>query len=833
LSEPFIAKILPDYIFNHTYQKHEYLPQNLLKNEVTLRDHIWYMFGYESFLYNTDRYLDVPEKTKDGLWITTLLKYLNDGKIDRKRLLKSSLGAANSNFNQLSAGWFIDLFNRLEPSKTEQLNLQDDLLHLLNSPHSKPVTAALKYLKDICDDAAFNIDAFLDHAPLQLSSESKTTVATTLMVLDKLAKKYKDKAETIMAISCQAFIHQDNSLQIRAAKLLQKYGDAASEDLKAALAAYQDALLFDARSLLTAFLDNGEEAPAEASHPHEQPEAQQALVEIAYPQTFDELVFLASQAFDNNQPYHFDLLPAALLHFQGEMTAKNVSKLTPAFQRAYTILVSDFVSTMGYLDNMLATFLIDYGQLLVSFYPTMSEPVNLIRASFLKKEADKKAQWTSYKSRILNIKGWEVFTHSLSYKPHKHLLLNAFFLLERKINLPLLSTPTHQPCWVSPLTLVQRLIKYKAANIAPADMDFQVAVSRCSAEHQQEALELAARALTGEYRQLISFMLGGDYHPQENYKYKPVWLVAALTRAKQPPNPQWFAYSTLNDEYLMGNFNWQSLIEPYTYPKWDYVTRKNVQTAAKRSKLSILLGHKHKKISTIKNLLAKILPQKNEIAPSVYDVTSLTYQYISAEDNDIMRFIYLNPNHPEVWLAQAMNKALQSPDFTSENEKRLIIHTLEALLALNISYGPMAHLLIATAMVSSDKTVRAYAAELWIHGVSQNTISSQQIGDIIGRHQAIELTPFKRFTDLLQSNLFRVSKPHNQSLQTLLNACLARLSDKPANGLKKLLEIYTEVLAANKPAVIPAEVLAKLDVWGEVEALGKVVGKVKVVGGVR
>ena len=136
-------------------------------------------------------------------------------------------------------------------------------------------------------------------------------------------------------------------------------------------------------------------------------------------------------------------------------------------------------------------------------------------------------------------------------------------------------------------------------------------------------------------------------------------------------------------------------------------------------------------------------------------------------------------------------------------------------------------------MISSDKTVRAYAAELWINGVTQNTINSQQIGDIIGRHQAIELTPFKRFTDLLQTNLFQVSKPHNQALQNLLNACLARLSDKPANGLKKLLEIYTEVLAANKPAVIPAEVLGKLNVWGKVEALGKTVGKVKLVGGVK
>ncbi|QEC78704.1 DUF6493 family protein [Mucilaginibacter ginsenosidivorax] len=825
-----LARLLPYYLYKAgRAQQQTYLPDNLIYRSITLAEHIWYLFEHESDVHLADKPFNLPGVPAEGIWTHAFKTHSDAGRIDRQRVLKECLKAANSNFAQYAANWFVSLFMHLEPSKTELLTLQDDLLHLLNSPHSKPVNTAIKYIKDICDDAGFNIDAFLDHVPLLLSSESKATVSTTLMTLDKLAKKYKDKAETIMGIGCQAFIHQDNSLQVRAAKLLQKYGDPASEDLKAALAAYQDALLFDARNLLTAFLDNSEEVPAEASHPQEQPEPQQALVQIPYPQTFDELVFLASQAFDNNQPYHFDLLPAALLHFQGEMTAKNISKLIPAFQRACKMISSDFTSTMGYLDNMLATFFADYSRLLVELYPLQTTELKQLRESFM--EAFKKHElWGRYISRIDNVKSWN---RGSSYKTHKHVLLAAFFMLERKINLPMLSTPTHEPCWVSPLTLVQRLIKYKVANVAPADIDFQVAVSRCSTEYHQEALELAARELAGEYRQLISFMLGGEYQPQEMYKYKPVWLVAALTRAKQPANPQWFAYSSLPASYLTANFTWAPVVEPYTYKKWDYVTRKNVDTQAKRSKIVIEFEETEKKISAIKNLFAKLMPAKTPIAPSVYDMATITFRYSSDADNDVMRLIYLNPNHPELWLARIINAAMQSPDFSSESDKRIIIHALEGMMALGTAYGPMAHLLVASAMISNDKTVRAYAAEVWIHGASQNTISSQQIGDIIGRHQAIELSPFKRFTDLLQSNLFQVSKPHNQALQTLLNACLARLSNKPATGLKKLLEIYTEVLAANKPAVIPAEVLAKLDIWGEVEALGKVVGKVKLVGGVK
>lgn len=825
-----LAKLLPYYLHKAgSAQQQTYLPDNLLYRNATLAEHIWYLFEHESDVHLADKPFNLPGVPAEGIWTYAFKTQSDAGRIDRQRVLGESLKAANSNFAQHAANWFVSLFMHLEPSKTELLTLQDDLLHLLNSPHSKPVNTAIKYLKDICDDAGFNIDAFLDHAPLLLSSESKATVSTTLMALDKLAKKYKDKAETIMAISCQAFIHQDNNLQVRAAKLLQKYGDPASEDLKAALAVYQDALLFDARGLLTAFLDDTDEAHPEEDHSHEPAEPQQALTEIVYPQTFDELVFLASQAFDQNQPYHFDLLPAALLRFQSEMTAQNISKLIPAFQRACRMISSDFTSTMGYLDNLLATFFADYSHLLVELYPLQTAELKTLRDSFA--ETFKKHEmWGKYISRLDNVKSWN---RGSSYKTHKHLLLAAFFMLERKLSLPMLSTPTHEPCWVSPLALVQRLIKYKVANVAPADIDFQVAVSRCSTEHHQEALDLAARELTGEYRQIISFMLGGDYYPQENYKYKPVWLVAALTRAKHPPNPQWFAYSSLPASYLTANFTWAPVVEAYTYKKWDYVTRKNIDTPAKRSKIVIEFEETEKKISAIKNLFAKLMPAKTAIASSVYDMATITFRYNSDADNDVMRLIYLNPNHPELWLARIISAAMRSPDFDSETDKRLIIHALEAMMALGTVYGPMAHLLVASAMVSSDKTVRAYAAELWIHGVTQNTISSQQIGDIIGRHQSIELTPFKRFTDLLQANLFQASKPHNQALQTLLNACLARLSDKPANGLKKLLEIYTEVLAANKPAVIPAEVLDKLDVWEKVESMGKVAGKIKLVGGVK
>jgi hypothetical protein len=822
-----IAKILPQSIFTPLAKGYGYTPENLLKREVTLNEHIWYLFDHESNINWSDRYIYLPEETKDGLWIKTFKKYVDDKKLERKRVLKEALSASNKGFNQTLSGWFIELFIQLNPSIAELVELQGELLNSFNSPHSKIINTVLKYLKELAAVPEFFIDEFLENVPLVMSSESKGTIATVLMILDKLAKKNVQYQKQICLIACQAFIHQDDSLQVRAAKLVQKYGDTASASLKESVAAYYDALFLEARGLLGDFSE--ELSINESTVAYDEPGGETPIFnEIKVPETFDEFVFLASQAFDQNETYHFDLLPAAILRFQGEMTAANILKLAPAFQRAYKLITGDWTSSMGYLDNMLAKFFIDYGLLLVKFYPKEAEPIREMRLLFTKKEEEKKAKWDKYKIRVVGgIKPWEIYTGCLGYKPYKHILLNAFFMLERKIKLPLLSTPTHEPCWILSLTLVERLVLYQEAKVIPGDMDFQVAIARCLKDKREDTLKLANEQLKGEYRQLISFLFGGNYHPVDNYKSKTTWLVAALTREQKQVDKRWFAYSNLTDDYLLCDFNWSSSIQHYTYKQWDNVLRKQVEMPAKRSAIHISFGDKEKTTSAIRNVLNKILPNQKPPELSIYDYIELKYDYISSEHNDIKRLIYLHPLQPELLLSYIISKGLNNPDFIGENDKKLITYTLEALLILNNRHGQMGHLLIATCMINIDKTIRSYAAELWIKGVNENTVQSDVIGEMIGIHEKIELAPLKRFTDVLLANMYQISAKHNYALENLLTECISNMADKPISNVKKLLEIYAEVLSVNKSDMLNSKVLNKLNLWEANAALAKSVQKIK------
>jgi hypothetical protein len=828
INRQMIAKILPNYIFKSLQKGYEYVPENLLKREVTLKEHIWYIFNHESGINWSDRYINLPEKSKDGLWIDTFKKYTGENKIDRRRLLKEALKASNNNFNQTLSGWFTELFIKLEPTKAETLELQEALFQALNSPHSKVVNTSAKYLKDLTDEKEFLVDAYLDYAPGMLTSESKTVVAGALMTLEKLAKKHPDQREQFCVIACQAFIHQDHNLQLRAAKLVQKFGDTNSDIIKETIQTYFDALFSEARDILTGFATAfvNDEAITEDALPG----SDASLVEIRMPETFDEFVFLASQAFDQNETYHFDLLPAAILKFQQEMTADNILKLMPAFQRAYKLITSDWTSARGYLDDMLATFFISFGQLLVSFYPYAAEPLRQMHRAFVKLEDDKKAKWSGYQIRLGTIKPWDVYTHSLGYKPHKHILLNAFFMLERKIDLPLLSTPTHQPCLVSPSALIERLCRYQKARITPGEMDLQIAVARCLPNNQTEALKLADEKLTGEYRALMGLILGEDYRPKDSYNQKTAWLVAGVTKSLPNIPTEWSSLSGLSQPYLNGEFGWESLVEDYFWKQYDYNLKKNVDVPAKRKIIRINFSGKQKKASAFKAVLSKILPGQKEIELSVYDYTELKFDYISAEHNDIKRLLYLMPQQPDLLLAHIISKAFPYVDFIGENDKRLVTYTLETLLTLNYRYGTMSNLFVATCMISSDKTVRTYAAELWIKGVTEEQADSDAIGRIIGKHEKIELAPLKRFTDLVISNMFQISKKHNHALENLLTACIGQMNDTPINGCKKLLEVYAEVLAVNKSKPISEDAIARLNNWESAENLKKLIQKIKNMG---
>ncbi|HYC85153.1 MAG TPA: DUF6493 family protein [Chryseosolibacter sp.] len=820
-----IVKALPQLLFE-TGKDRQWVarPSNLLKYPVTLRDHIWYFFEVENNLHNTDRFLHDANGTKkeQSHWMQALKQYSDEGRIDRSRLLKESMLASGRNFNKLQSGWATSLFSLLEPRKDELLSMQDALFSALNCPHSKPVNTALQAFKQIADDPQCNVDGLIEAAPVLMSSETKAIVKATLSLLDKIAKKHPGKREAICVIACQAFLISDDEVQTRAAKLIQKHGDENSAAIAEAVASYREPMLVSVKKLLSPFIKEDanrntralELVPVEIS---------QQRVHIPFPDSPDELVFLASQAFDNNQPYHLDLLPAALIRMN-ERVPEIADKFTPALQRALKLCLEGFTTTTGHLDHLLAVFFVDYCKLLIKRNPEQTTALSALQSEFLKKEGETRPAWMQ--PRIHSLVSWATSSRDPIYKAHKELLLLALTRLEKNETLPLLSTPTHEPAYVAPDVLINRLKLYQEKNHEPDTTDFHVAISRCDLSESKKFLDLARSSLQGEIGNLVQFLMDRDGRPQPPFSLHATWVLTAATKDRDHIPGEIMNLTSMPINYLNGKFSWHHEMETYTVGEYDQKRRKYVQVKKQRPILIVDFNEKsYQPRDSIRGFLSRMFAAKKQSRPGIYESIVFRNQYNIAAGRDMARLICLMPNNVEPMLAQVVGKCLKYNTFMGTTDLAIVTATLEAMVHLDADYGEMSHLLIGMSMLSADKTVQSFAGELWIKGVSSETLNAHRLGEIIGVNQAIEFAPLKRLTDLLGSNLMNVSAKHNLALEVLLNEIIVRLPAKPVTNLRKLLEIYLEVISANGSSVPPA-VLSHMRSWHSSGSLAKVLGSI-------
>ncbi|MDQ0780279.1 hypothetical protein QF044_000133 [Chryseobacterium sp. W4I1] len=99
-------------------------------------------------------------------------------------------------------------------------------------------------------------------------------------------------------------------------------------------------------------------------------------------------------------------------------------------------------------------------------------------------------------------------------------------------------------------------------------------------------------------------------------------------------------------------------------------------------------------------------------------------------------------------------------------------------------------------------------------------MDNARLGQVIGLHEKLEWAPVKRFTDLVQHQMLNVSKDHNLALEQLLTHMLLQM-ENPVTNLKKILDIYHEVLALNQSEA-DKNLKEKLNIWKENSSLKKI-----------
>lgn len=358
----------------------------LQKRAITLKEHIWYLFQYDCGQNWTDN-------RTGGQPYFSFRYFVEHGQLDRMRVLKESLLAVNRNLNKNLSSWFAGMFTALSPNIEEQLTLQPEIFAVLSAPHSRPVNIILGLLKNLCTHPQFQVEEFLNQTSVLFASDVKAIHQNTLAVLHKLAKERKEHRDAICCVAAQGLMSREESTQSKIVKLIQTYGETASTTLKEVLSIYTETMLANTKKDLKAYLGNNE--PEDSASFTYEPilpiiREDNRIQEIT---STEDLIFLASQVLDVNEIYHFDLLLGALVEWDRRQEAKQISQWTPILQRAYKLLISGGSSRNGILDQLMATFLLDYAKLLIKRFPEEAQELNDLHQKMVQKDELQKGKW--------------------------------------------------------------------------------------------------------------------------------------------------------------------------------------------------------------------------------------------------------------------------------------------------------------------------------------------------------------------------------------------------------------------------------------------------------
>ena len=819
-----IAHLLPGCIRIATgdpKKKDSFNSNLLLKRDIMLKEHIWTIFEYDSSVSYQDE--SAKSAYKEGITAqdesisAALYRFSLDGHLDRNRLLKATLATFHRGFKKDMAGWFAGFFETLQPTTEELLSLQEEMMQVFTSSYTKPINVMLQQFKKIAAEDGFCYQEFVERVTTLFFSSPKNSLLPIHVIFEKIAAQHPEMRETCCITLCQLFLKKDESLQKKAAGFIAKYGDASSSVLQETLQAYQPEMFQNAQTTIATFnaqsinkTNNTETAYTEAVNTgitttaadflSEEPSTETIRIcrednRIPFPDNKEDFLFQLSRLFDMEESWETDTTIAAIIAFHPQLDEEDFSRMEPIFQRAANVVAS---SWMPY-EDLLATFLLEYQRLWTQADTT---PQGFLRNMFTRLEEKLKgidSNRGAYDERSFKrLADWKPgYSNATCFIPFKKLWIDVICRIKGGNTLPLLSAPTHTPAYIQATELIQRLAAYQKAGTKPNAWDFQLAIARCAMEDKEEAIATARQLLKDEYLHLFLFLLDEDTQPEPPYNHQPAWITAGLVKNPETEFKAFksFSCNTLSHNYLSGDYGWEE-------PK----PKENAYETDKHLQLEFYKWHEYAKRNSHQ------LWQEHLIINSKYNMDDSRY---------MEPLLCCFPNRPEPLIAQIIT-CYMSFGTPQEDSKRSIAHALRMLLSFHCPLREMSLLLLGGSLLFADKTVRSYAAELWVEGLTAGRINNRRVGEILARLVCMELAPLKRFTTQVYESMYKRSNFHNRQLEELLTVFICGLPDKPVTGLKQLLELHLELLTNNHSKVTDEQLRQHLQEWTASSNLKKV-----------
>ena len=571
--------------------------------------------------------------------------------------------------------FYCRIIETFEPTRQELLSHQNTLFSLLSSDKTSVVNFVMKLIKEISSEKDFDFQTFADNFALCFATQK--IAKSQLIGLDILAKHYKKQPPANIEYREQLavlFTVPDVKLQEKVASLLTTYFG--GEGLAEVVAPYQDYLKGKAQELLQSLPSpNSSETSETACVAHTSETACVAHT----PHTWDDLLFLIGDCIRERSPLVLDLFFEGLNQLQAQIP-KNFSQQISPYQKQLGEQPFEFTT----------------------YRKCMRWVIDV---------------WEGKASLSDDIFGRKLYnpTPFLREKT-KRLLLK----LKQGNSLPFVSTPTHAPFYIDPLTFLERIAQYEKAEKSPMLEDVVVGLNRLLPTEVTEEQKQLARSLTGEYAPALQY-------------YFEVNKQIAVTDATRVLWGQVLRLKDLDGVFpeleIPEKTNLQGLVRPF-YLKYEIKPTKI--NGVERNKI-ILEDNWDKKYSAYSLY--------NDLGANYYNVSPMS----RATDEDIDYQLSVNPRYIDGWLCKYLLTYAQGVEGESLTEATRV---MSLLLEHHLPIYHSGWLMVATCLLAERKDLRDLATE-YILLALQRGETLTYLAEAIGTFLAHKYAPIARFVEFL------------------------------------------------------------------------------------
>ena len=580
--------------------------------------------------------------------------------------------------------FYCRIIETFEPTRQELLSHQSTLFALLSSDKTSVINFVMKLIKQIADEKDFDFQSFADNFALCFATQK--IAKSQLIGLDILAKHYKQQPPANIEYREQLavlFTVPDAKLQEKVANLLTTYFG--GEGLTEVVAPYQDYLKGKAQELLqslpspnssetseTAYEARTSETACEAHTP-------ETVREAHTPRTWDDLLFLIGDCIRERSPLVLDLFFEGLNQLQAQIP-KNFSQQISPYQKQLGEQPFEFTT----------------------YRKCMRWVIDV---------------WEGKASLSDDISGRKLYnpTPFLREKT-KRLLLK----LKQGNSLPFVSTPTHAPFYIDPLTFLERIAQYEKAEKSPMLEDVVVGLNRLLPTEVTEEQKQLARSLTGNYAPALQYYFEVNKQIAVTDTTRVLW--GQVLRLKDLDG-------VFPELEIPQKANLQGLVRPF-YLKYEVKPTKI--NGVERNKI-ILEDNWDKTYATY--------VYYNEFGDNYYNVSPMS----KGKDEDIDYQLSVNPRYIDGWLCKYLLTYAQGVEGESLTEATRV---MSLLLEHHLPIYHGGWLMVATCLLAERKPLRDLATE-YILLALQRGETLTYLAEAIGTLLAHKYAPIARFVEFL------------------------------------------------------------------------------------